>query len=103
MQILQLLLASACFAVGGLFMKLSAGASRWAPTAAFLTLFVVGALLQAAAMRRADLGVVYIAVLGVEAALAALFSAAFLHEHWPPLRIAAVILIVVGVVLLRRT
>ncbi len=103
MQLVQLILASACFATGGLCMKLSAGVSRLAPTFAFLALFVIGAVLQSLAMRRADLGVAYIAVLGFEAALAAVFSAAILHEHWSAERIIAVLLIVVGVVLLRRT
>jgi multidrug transporter EmrE-like cation transporter len=103
MQLLQLFLASACFAVGGLLMKLSAGITRMLPTAAFLALFMVGALLQAAAMRRTDLGVAYIAVLGFEAALAALFSGLVFHEQWPVGRVVAVVLIVAGVLLLRRT
>jgi multidrug transporter EmrE-like cation transporter len=103
MQLFQLILASACFATGGLFMKLSEGVSRLGPTLAFLLLFVVGALLQAFAMRRADLGVAYIAVLGFEAALTALFSVAIFHEHWSGVRVIAVVVILFGVVLLRRS
>lgn len=103
MQLTQLLLASLCFAVGGLFMKWSAGATRLVPTIAFLVLFLIGALLQGLAMRHADLGVVYIAVLGFEAALATFFSIAVLHEHWSLLRMAAVVMIAGGVVLLRST
>lgn len=103
MQLLELVLAAACFATGGLFMKMSAGVSRPLPTMAFLALFLIGAVLQAMAMRRADLGVAYIAVLGFEAALAAVFSVAVFHEHWSPARILAVALIIAGVVVLRRT
>jgi len=103
MQLAALLVAAVCFAAGGLFMKLSQGVTRPAPTLAFLALFVIGALLQAAAMRRSDLGVVYIAVLGLEAALASLFSALVFHEHWPVARILAVALIVAGVVMLRQS
>ena len=102
-QIIVMLIAAMCFAAGGLFMKLSQGITRPAPTMAFLALFAVGALLQALAMRRSDLGVVYIAVLGLEAALASLFSAAVFHENWPAGRILAVLLIVAGVVLLRQS
>ena len=103
MELLLLIVASLCFAVGGLFMKLSNGASRLGPTIAFSLLFLVGALVQAYAMRRADLGVVYIAVLGLEAILAFVFSVALLHDSRSPARIAAIVLIVAGVILLRRT
>jgi len=84
-------------------MKLSEGVSRLLPTLTFLLLFIVGALLQAFAMRRADLGVAYIAVLGFEAALTSVFSVAIFHEHWSGMRVIAVLLILCGVVLLRRT
>ncbi len=103
MELLELVLASVCFAAGGIFMKLSAGVSRVAPAAAFLVLFVAGALLQALAMRRADLGVAYVFVLGLEAVLAFAFSVALFRESASPARIAAVVLIVAGIVLLRRS
>jgi small multidrug resistance pump/quaternary ammonium compound-resistance protein SugE len=101
--LVQLVLASVCFAVGGMFMKLSAGASRPVPTAAFLALFVLGAVLQAFALRKADLGVVYIAVLGLEAVLTFGFSVLLFRESFSLARVTAVLLIVAGVVLLRRT
>jgi quaternary ammonium compound-resistance protein SugE len=100
-EMLLMFLAAACFAVGGIFMKLSAGVTRPLPIAAFLALFLAGALLQAFAMRRADLGSVYIAVLGLEAALALVFSVVLFHEGLSPVRILAVVLILVGVALLR--
>jgi hypothetical protein len=55
-----LLIAALSFAVGGLFMKLAATGRPYA-TGAFLVLFVVGPLLQARAMRRADMGPVDLA------------------------------------------
>jgi small multidrug resistance pump/quaternary ammonium compound-resistance protein SugE len=102
-EIALLIAASACFATGGLFMKFSDGATRSAPTAVFAGLFLVGAFLQAFAMRRADLGVVYIAVLGLEAAITAGLSLMVLHERWSAMRVFAVMLILAGVALLRRT
>lgn len=97
-----LLLASLAYAVGGLFMKQSAGATRLLPTAAFLLLFLTGAVMQAVAMRKADMGVSYVVVLGVEAVVAVLLSAVFLREAWSLSRLAAVVLILVGIVWLRR-
>jgi multidrug transporter EmrE-like cation transporter len=83
-------------------MKYSDGAARSAPTLLFSVLFLGGAVLQAKAMRAADMGGVYIAVLGLEAALALFLSIFVLHEHWSWARLLAVCLIVSGVLLLRR-
>jgi small multidrug resistance pump/quaternary ammonium compound-resistance protein SugE len=99
----QLVLGAACFAVGGMFMKLSVGATRPLHTAAFLALFVVGAVLQAFALRKADLGVVYIAVLGLEAVLTLVISVLLFRETFSVARVTAVLLIVAGVALLRRS
>jgi small multidrug resistance pump/quaternary ammonium compound-resistance protein SugE len=99
----QLILASVCFAVGGIFMKYSEGVSRLLPSLAFVALFLAGALLQAHALRRADLGVAYIAVLGMEAALTFGFSVLLFRESVSAARVVAVGLIVTGVVLLRRS
>jgi small multidrug resistance pump/quaternary ammonium compound-resistance protein SugE len=103
MPLLQLLLASVAYAVGGVFMKISAGLSRPAPIAAFVALFAGGSLLQALGMREADLGVAYIFVLGVEAVVAVALSVFYLHEKFTAARAAAVFLVIVGVMLLRRT
>ncbi len=102
MNVVYLIFAAFCFALGGLFMKYSAGAARATPTLVFSALFVAGAILQAKAMRRADMGPVYIAVLGLEAVLALLLSVLVLHEHlsWP--RLVAVCLIIGGMLMLRR-
>ena len=82
-------------------MKLSEGVTRLRPTIAFLVLFVAGALLQAAAMRRADLGAAYIFVLGLEAALTLLFSILLFHENYSFTRILSVALIIAGIAGLR--
>jgi len=103
MALIQLVLASAAYAVGGLFMKQSAGLSRPRATIAFLGLFAGGATLQAAGMKSADLGVSYIFVLGVEALMTVLLSMFYLHESYTPSRIAAITLVVVGIAWLRRT
>lgn len=99
----MLVLASAAYAIGGVFMKMSQGLARPAPIAAFVVLFAGGSVLQALGMRSADLSVGYIVVLGVEAVLALVLSVFYLHERLTPERAAAVALVVVGVLLLRRT
>ncbi len=83
-------------------MKQSAGAVRPGPTAAFLALFMAGAIFQARAMRHSDMGPVYVAVLGLEAALALAFGVLLLGERLSAARVVAAILIVAGVALLRR-
>ena len=103
MTFLLLVVASALYAIGGLFMKLSSGMSRPVPTVAFLTLFVAGAICQALGMRRTDLVVSYVFVLGAEALVAVMLSAAYLHERYPPSRVAAILVILAGMLWLRRT
>jgi multidrug transporter EmrE-like cation transporter len=103
MALAELLIASAVYSAGGLFMKLSAGVSRPWPTVAFLGLFAAGAVLQALGMRDADLGASYIFVLGMEAVVTVLLSALFLREGFPPARIAAIVVVLAGIAWLRRT
>src|SRR4051794_27045867 len=97
----MLISAATAFAVGGLFMKLSMGLSRPLPTLVFLSLFCAGAVLQALAMRSAELGIAYIFVLGAEALLTMVLSVAVLGESCPPGRIGAVALVIAGIVWLR--
>lgn len=83
-------------------MKQSDGATRALPTLAFALLFVAGAVLQAIAMRKSDMGVSYVFVLGVEAVAAVVLSAAVLREPWTASRVAAVLVVLIGIAWLRR-
>ena len=103
MGLLELILASIFYAVGGLFMKLSDGLSRSWPAAGVYSFFIAGATLQTIGMRHSDLGVSYIIVLGLEAVVTLLISILYLHETASPSRIAAVALIVLGIAWLRHT
>jgi small multidrug resistance pump/quaternary ammonium compound-resistance protein SugE len=100
---LMLVAASVFYAVGGLFMKQSDGATRLLPTAGFLLLFAGGATLQALGMKQGDMGVSYVVVLGLEAIAAVVLSAVILHESYSLSRLAAVALVLIGIVWLRRT
>ncbi|HEX4749194.1 MAG TPA: SMR family transporter [Bryobacteraceae bacterium] len=103
MYLLLLIAASLLFATGGLFMKLSLGLTRLTPSLLVFVLFCAGASCQAIAMRRADMGVAYVLVLGLEAVAAFLISIFALNESAAPARVIAVLLIVSGIVLLERT
>lgn len=99
----ELILASLFYAVGGLCMKLSMGLSKPLPTAMLFALFLIGATLQTLGMRREDLGVAYIMVLGLEAVAALALSVFALEEACPPSRLIAVGLIIGGIVWLRNS
>jgi multidrug transporter EmrE-like cation transporter len=95
------ILAALFFTVGGVFMKLSDGLTRFWPTVIVFALFVIGAALQALAMKREDLAVTYLLVVGLESVLAFLFGVLVFSESCTPVRIAGVLLITGGIVSLR--
>ena len=94
-------LSALAFAVGGIFMKMSEGLTRWPASIGVFALFGLGAALNALAMTRGELGVVYVTVLGLEAVLAFGFGVYFFHETVTPLRVLAVSLVVLGIGILR--
>jgi multidrug transporter EmrE-like cation transporter len=93
--------AALLFTVGGIFMKLSEGLTKFWPTLIVFALFVTGAALQALAMKREDLAVTYLVVVGLEAVLAFLFGVVLFSESCSPSRIAGVLLIALGILSLR--
>jgi multidrug transporter EmrE-like cation transporter len=95
------LLAALAFTAGGIVMKVADGVRLSFATASFLALFAAGAALQATALRGADLGPTYVVVLGLEAALALVFGTLFYAEPVTVPKLAAVLLIVAGIALLR--
>ena len=97
------ILAALFFTVGGIFMKLSDGLTKFWPTATVFILFLAGAALQALAMKREDLAVTYLVVVGLEAIFAFLFGVLVFSESYAPVRIAAVSLIALGIISLRLT
>jgi multidrug transporter EmrE-like cation transporter len=95
------ILAALFFTVGGVFMKLSDGLTKFWPTLIVFALFVIGAALQTLAMKREDLAVTYLLVVGLESILAFLFGVLVFSESCTPVRIAGVLLITGGIVSLR--
>ncbi len=99
--VLMVTLAALLFTVGGIFMKLSEGLTKFWPTMIVFTLFVTGAALQTLAMKREDLAVTYLVVVGLESILAFLFGILVFSESCSPVRIAGVLLIASGIISLR--
>ena len=93
--------AAAAFTVGGVLMKWSAGMTHRWYTAAFLLCFAAGAVAQAAAMRDAEMGSVYLVVVGLECVFAFALGAAVFGEQLSASRLTAAALITGGVVMLR--
>ena len=96
----SLILAALCFTFGGICMKMSAGLTRVWPSMLMALFFLMGAALQALAMRHEDMSVAYISVLGLEGLLAFACGALFFGEAISAVRLGAVALITTGVVLL---
>lgn len=94
-------LAALAFTVGGVVMKYADGVRRPLPVLGFVALFAAGAVAQSMALRNVELGTTYILVLGLEAALAFAFGAAFFGESITFTKALAVLLIVTGIALLR--
>jgi multidrug transporter EmrE-like cation transporter len=88
-------LAAALYVTGGLFMKYSAGLTRWLPALALVIVFSAGALIQAWAMKQEALGPSYVVVLGLEALLA-LFAGQMTVKM-----IFGAVLVVLGLIFLR--
>lgn len=101
MRMLLAMLAAFAFTIGGVAMKYADGVHDRTFAAAYVTLFGVGAVLQAQAMRGAELGATYILVLGLEAVLAFTLGVMLFGESATPRKLAAVALVVVGIALLR--
>ena len=101
MSLLLSLFAAGAYTVGGLFMRKADGFTHALPGVMVFGCFCLGAALQTLAMKRSELSVNYILVLGLEAALALLLSIAWLGEAVSPLKLAGLALVLAGVMCLR--
>ena len=92
--------AALCFVAGGALMKLSNGFVRLAPGLAALALFLAGAVAQTLAMKRGEMGVSYVFILGLEAILAFSIGAVLFKEGVSVTKLLGVALIIGGFALL---
>ena len=101
-NIVLLIAAAFAYTLGGVCMKFAEGLTRLFPSLAVGVLFLFGAACQSLAMRRAEMSVAYIFVLGHESILAFAFGVAFFSEAVTASRLAAVGFITFGIILLHR-
>jgi len=101
MSLILSLLAAGAYTVGGLFMRKAEGFAHALPAVMVFGCFCLGAALQTLAMKRSELSVNYILVLGLEAALALLLSIGWLGEAMSLGKLAGLALILAGVMSLR--
>jgi small multidrug resistance pump/quaternary ammonium compound-resistance protein SugE len=100
-NLLLSVLAAGAYTVGGVFMRKAEGFAHALPAAMVFVCFCAGAALQTLAMRRSEVSINYILVLGLEAALAVLLGVAWLGEALSPRKLASLALILAGVMSLR--
>jgi multidrug transporter EmrE-like cation transporter len=96
-------LSASLYVVGGVFMKQSAGLTRWLPAMALVVFFGAGALVQAWAMKQEALGSSYVVVLGLEALLAVFAGYLLFAEQMTAKMISGVVFVVFGIILLRMS
>ena len=101
MVALCVLAAALLYSLAGYFMKLSNGMTAPGPASLVVGFVLLGAGLQALAMRDEPMSVVYVAVLGLEAVAALLLGMLLLGEQGSPGKLVGVGLVLVGIGLLQ--
>jgi multidrug transporter EmrE-like cation transporter len=101
MNLILSVLAAGAYTIGGVFMRRAEGFAHALPAAMVFVCFCMGAALQTLAMKRSEVSINYILVLGIEAALAVLLGVAWLGEALSPRKLAGLALILAGVMSLR--
>ena len=94
------ILAALAYTVGGVFMKKADGLNRLTPALLVFLFFCAGAAVQTVVMRKAELGVTYLFVLGLESVLAVAFGALFFQEGCSWWKLSGIALIVAGMIFL---
>jgi multidrug transporter EmrE-like cation transporter len=97
------LVAALAYATGGVMMKRSDGFRNLAPSVLVFGCFALGATVQTFALKRQQLGSGYVIVLGLEAVAALVLGARLYKEPLDATKLVAAALVVVGIVLLRRS
>jgi len=84
-------------------MKLSSGFARLVPGLFALGLFLSGAVAQTLAMKRGEMGVSYVFILGLEAVMAFAIGAFFFRENVSIAKVLGVAFIIGGSLLLHAS
>ena len=97
-----IIIGSLAFSIGGAFMRLSDGFTRFWPSAAIAVCFVVGAIFLTRAVNRGGLSTTFVIGLGVEAVISVGIGLALLGERLTGAQTAGIAIVLVGLVTLER-
>jgi multidrug transporter EmrE-like cation transporter len=89
------------FTLGGICMGYSEGLTKTRESLLVYLFFIAAATVETIVIYRTSLGLTYIYILGVEAIFTAIFSAYLFKESYSPLKLAAVAVVVFGVIMLQ--
>jgi multidrug transporter EmrE-like cation transporter len=95
-------LAAAAYVISGVCMRKAAGFSCALPSLMVFVCLCAGAVLQTLSLRRGELGVNYVVVLGLEAGLALLLGVTWLGESLSARKLVGIALILAGTLSLHR-
>jgi len=91
-----IIIGSLAFSVGGAFMRLSDGFTRFWPSVAIAVCFVVGAAFLARAVNRGGLSTTFVIGLGVEAVISVGIGLALLGERLTAAQTVGIAIVLIG-------
>ena len=97
-----IILGSLAFSIGGAFMRLSDGFTKFWPSVIIAACFVIGAGLLARAVDRGGLSTTYVVGLGIEAVISVAIGLALLGERLTVAQTAGIAIILLGLVTLKQ-
>jgi len=97
---IYLLIAIITEVVGTSLMKVSQGLTRVLPTIGMFALYAVSFIFMALALKKIEVGIAYAIWSGLGTAMIALIGVAWFRESFNLPKLAGIVLIIVGVVLL---
>jgi small multidrug resistance pump len=98
----SIIIGSLAFSIGGAFMRLSDGFTKFWPSAAIAVCFVVGAAFLARAVNRGGLSTTFVIGLGIEAVISVGIGLALLGERLTGAQTAGIAIILIGLATLKH-
>jgi small multidrug resistance pump len=98
----SIIIGSLAFSIGGAFMRLSDGFTKFWPSAAIAVCFVVGAAFLARAVNRGGLSTTFVIGLGIEAVISVGIGLALLGERLTGAQTVGIAIILIGLATLEH-
>lgn len=98
----SIIIGSLAFSIGGAFMGISDGFTKFWPSVVIAACFVVGAGFLAKAVNRGGLSTTFVIGLGIEAVLSVGIGLALLGERLTTAQTAGIAIILVGLVTMKQ-